>query len=51
MDILNSIDGLNLVYLSFNNVNSEKPMLVYEMLYMGKLYYFNTETGKLMMIR
>ena len=51
MAILNSVDSLNLVYLSFNNVNSEKPMLVYEMLYMGKLYYFNTETGKLMMIR
>ncbi len=51
MAILNSVDSLNLVYLSSNNIDSEKPMLVYEMLYMGKLYYFNTETGKLMMIR
>lgn len=51
MAILNSVDSLNLVYLSSDNIDSEKPMLVYEMLYMGKLYYFNTETGKLMMIR
>lgn len=51
MDVLSSIENLNLVYLSFNNYEAEEPMLVYEMAYMGSIYYFNTESGKLMMIR
>lgn len=51
MDILSSIDNLNLVYLSFNNYEAEEPMLVYEMAYMGNMYYFNTEDGRLMMVR
>lgn len=51
MDVLSAIENLNLVYLSFNNYEAEEPMLVYEMAYMGNIYYFNTESGKLMMIR
>lgn len=51
MDVLSSVENLNLVYLSFNNYEAEEPMLVYEMAYMGNIYYFNTESGKLMMIR
>ena len=51
MDVLSAIENLNLVYLSFNNYEAEEPMLVYEMAYMGSIYYFNTESGKLMMIR
>lgn len=51
MDILSSIDNLNLVYLSFNNYETEEPMLVFEMAYMGSMYYFNTEDGRLMMVR
>lgn len=51
MDILSSIDNLNLVYLSFNNYEAEEPMLVFEMAYMGSMYYFNTEDGRLMMVR
>ena len=51
MDVLSAVENLNLVYLSFNNYEAEEPMLVYEMAYMGNIYYFNTESGKLMMIR
>lgn len=51
MDILKNIDSLNLVYLSFNKFETEEPMLVYEMSYMDNIYYFNTEDGKLMMVR
>ncbi|CAG7586857.1 hypothetical protein [Peptoniphilus senegalensis] len=51
MDVLSAVENLNLVYLSFNNYEAEEPMLVYEMVYMGNIYYFNTESGKLMMIR
>ena len=51
MDVLASVDNLNLVYLSFSSKEAEAPMLVYEMTYMGNIYYFNTESGKLMMVR
>ena len=51
MDVLSAVENLNLVYLSFNNYEAEEPMLVYEMAYMGNIYYFNTVSGKLMMIR
>lgn len=51
MDVLASVDNLNLVYLSFSSQEAEAPMLVYEMTYMGNIYYFNTESGKLMMVR
>ena len=51
MDILNSIENLNLVYLSFSDVEATEPMLAYEIIYMGNIYYFNTATGKLMMVR
>lgn len=51
MEVLSAVENLNLVYLSFNNYEAEEPMLVYEMAYMGNIYYFNTESGKLMMIR
>ena len=51
MDVLASVDNLNLVYLSFSSQDAEAPMLVYEMTYMGNIYYFNTESGKLMMVR
>lgn len=51
MDVLSAVENLNLVYLSFNNYEAEEPMLVYELAYMGNIYYFNTESGKLMMIR
>lgn len=51
MEILSSIDNLNLVYLIFSSDVAEEPMLVYEMTYMGNFYYFNVEDGRLMMVR
>lgn len=51
MEILSSIDNLNLVYLIFNSEEAEEPTLVYEMTYMGNFYYFNVENGSLMMVR
>lgn len=51
MEVLSSIENLNLVYLSFNSKKAEPPMLVYEMHYEGNTYYFDTENGKLMMVR
>ncbi|NMW85693.1 hypothetical protein HKO22_08085 [Peptoniphilus sp. AGMB00490] len=51
MDILNSIENLNLVYLIFSDVKAAEPTLAYEILYMGNIYYFDTETGNLMMVR
>lgn len=51
MEILSSIDNLNLVYLIFSSEEAEEPTLVYEMTYMGNFYYFNVENGSLMMVR
>ena len=51
IDILSSIDNLNLVYLIFSSDEAEEPMLVFEMAYMGSFYYFNVEDGRLMMVR
>ena len=51
MDILSSIDNLSLVYLSSSSSQAEEPSLVYEMTYMGSVYYFDVEDGSLMMVR
>ena len=51
MEILSSIENLNLVYLIFSSDEAEEPTLVYEMTYMGNFYYFNVENGSLMMVR
>lgn len=51
MDILSSIDNLSLVYLSSSSSHAEEPSLVYEMTYMGSVYYFDVEDGNLMMVR
>lgn len=51
MEILSSIDNLNLVYLIFSSEEAEEPTLVYEMTYIGNFYYFNVENGSLMMVR
>lgn len=51
MEILSSIDNLNLVYLIFSSEEAEEPTLVYEMTYMGNFYYFNVENGSLIMVR
>lgn len=52
MDILSSIDNLSLVYLSYSSSpEAQEPSLVYEMTYMGSVYYFDVEDGNLMMVR
>ena len=52
MDILSSIDNLSLVYLSSSSSpEAQEPSLVYEMSYMGSVYYFDVEDGSLMMVR
>lgn len=51
MDILSSIDNLNLVYLSSSGFQAQEPILVYEMAYMGRVYYFDVEDGNLMMVK
>lgn len=51
MDILSSIDNLSLVYLISSSSQAEEPSLVYEMSYMGSVYYFDVEDGSLMMVR
>lgn len=51
IDILSSIDNLSLVYLSSSSSQAEEPSLVYEMTYMGSVYYFDVEDGNLMMVR
>lgn len=51
MDILSSIDNLSLVYLSSSSSQAEEPILVYEMTYMGSVYYFDVEDGNIMMVR
>jgi len=51
MDILSSIDNLSLVYLISSSSQAEEPSLVYEMSYMGSVYYFDVEDGNLMMVR
>lgn len=51
MDILSSIDNLSLVYLISSSSQAKEPSLVYEMSYMGSVYYFDVEDGSLMMVR
>ena len=51
MDILYAIDNLNLVYLSSSGFQAQEPILVYEMAYMGRVYYFDVEDGNLMMVK
>ena len=51
MDILSAIDNLNLVYLSSSGFQAQEPILVYEMAYMGRVYYFDVEDGNLMMVK
>ncbi len=51
MDILSAIDNLNLVYLSSSGFQAQEPILVYEMAYMGRIYYFDVEDGSLMMVK